>query len=343
MTSDEIKSIEEMESVMPLSIKDSVAFRLADHRAQAYMYLSMVLAVVLIPFTLKNFYSDHISVGLVGSLVVALLVSNIASMRWKQRLLFAPIVTSLSIVVALVVSISELGEVAVFWSYPIVCMLFFIHDRKIASIYTLILLIVIAPLVIHIVDTRIMIRFYVSLMLTGMFINMMVYIIEQQQKSLQKLVITDPLTGVLNRRCLDSSLQNCQERFQRNESKETVIMMDIDHFKNINDSYGHEVGDEILKKVVSLIKSRLRKLDMLFRYGGDEFIIILNEIDSDSAGKLAEELRKLVEDSDVSKTTISMGIAELKKDESTIDWMSRCDKSLYKAKKDGRNRIAIAI
>jgi len=342
MTTAEAKKIEEIENMMPAGMKASVGFRLAEHRSQAYMYLSMVLVVILIPFTFHNFYNDHTYVGLSSVLVVALLASNIMSMQLRQRLLFAPVVTSLSIILALVVSISQLGYVAIFWAYPIVCMLFFIHERKVASLYSLTLLIIIAPLVFQIIDLKIMIRFYVSLMLTGMFINMMVYIIEQQQRSLQRLIITDPLTGVLNRRCLNESMKNAQERHQRNHSKETMVMMDIDHFKGINDNNGHECGDEVLIKLVEIIKSRLRKLDMLFRYGGDEFIILLNETNAVDAGNLAEELRQLVEQSEEDKVTISMGVAELKPDESTIDWMSRCDQALYEAKLNGRNQVSIS-
>jgi len=339
MTSAELK---EIEKVMPEGMKASVGFRLADHRSQAYMYLSAVLVVVLIPFTVKNFYSNHADVGLVGLLVIALLASNIIAMKLKQQLLFAPIVTSLSIMLALVVSISELGQVAIFWTYPIVCMLFFIHERKIASLYSLAVLIMIAPLVFQMVELSIMIRFYVSVVLTGMFINMMVYIIEQQQESLQRLIITDPLTGVLNRRCLEQCMKNAQERHQRNHSEETVIMMDIDHFKSINDNYGHESGDEVLIKLVSLVKSRLRKLDLLFRYGGDEFIILLNETNVTAAGNLAKDLRQLIESSDVKGITVSLGVAELKQDESTMKWMSRCDEALYEAKQAGRNRVSVS-
>lgn len=345
MTSTETKKVEEIEKIMLASSISMTGFRFSDHRVDAYIHLSMVLVAVLLLFSLWHFYIDKIVLSLICMVIAVLFLSNIVMMKFTRRLLFPPLLTSLILISGVLVVISMLGQPAVFWAYPVICIFFSIHERKVASALTLLFLVVMAALVINVLNIDMLIRFYVTLMFTGLFANMMVRVIEQQQKSLQKLVITDPLTGALNRRCLDAALNHARECHQRSKSHETVLMMDIDHFKDINDSYGHEVGNEVLVDVVDLIKSRLRLLDMFFRYGGDEFIILLYETSVTAAGKLAEELRKLIENNKSSndvKITISIGLAEIKENETTEEWVSRCDHALYEAKQNGRNQIMIA-
>ena len=122
-------------------------------------------------------------------------------------------------------------------------------------------------------------------------------------------------------------------------------MIDVDRFKSINDQFGHATGDTVLKGIVSLIQKRSRKLDLLFRIGGEEFMLLLPDTQEAAAAVVAEELRastaesRLLEDWQV---TLSIGVAELRPGESPDSWMKHADDALYAAKKAGRNRVVCA-
>ena len=169
--------------------------------------------------------------------------------------------------------------------------------------------------------------------------------------NLYKENITDPLIGIYNRRYFDQSLAGEIERAHKYGMDLCVLMLDVDHFKNINDSYGHFAGDIVLKKLGKIVKKLLHKTHILARYGGEEFAIITPDTDLDKANRLAEEVRHNVEkaviilknDEDYEETvavTVSLGVADLcKTDKGNKCLIERADEALYKAKEKGRNRV----
>ncbi len=173
---------------------------------------------------------------------------------------------------------------------------------------------------------------------------------EQQKKNLEleEMASIDPLTGCINRRKFDE-LSNLElSRAIRYKSDVSFLMLDIDHFKSVNDRYGHGVGDEVLKHFSSICMGLARDLDIVARVGGEEFVVILPQTDSDGAFIFAERFRKKIADSSVSvgvhtiKYSVSIGIAYLdksSKDVATI--LQKADKALYAAKKSGRDKTVI--
>jgi len=173
--------------------------------------------------------------------------------------------------------------------------------------------------------------------------------IEQKNKELNSLVSRDPLTGCFNRRFMFEYLEERFVEAQSEGSTFSCIMADIDHFKNFNDRYGHAVGDEVIRATVRAMQSGLRVNDMLFRYGGEEFCVVLPETSLAEAGQVAERLRESVElyagksvrSNDVTITS-SFGVAGL--DGSMLDpaeLVGRADEALYQAKNQGRNRVIL--
>lgn len=164
-------------------------------------------------------------------------------------------------------------------------------------------------------------------------------------KKLKKLYLTDKLTGLYNRFKIDKELSSQKDNIDRNESYSCgLILIDIDYFKSINDTLGHLVGDCILKDISKLLKNNLRKTDIIGRWGGEEFLIILPFTSKDIAKKVAENLRVLIEENNFSykmdrKITISIGVTEFSKSKSVEDTLLLVDNLLYKAKKNGRNRV----
>lgn len=167
--------------------------------------------------------------------------------------------------------------------------------------------------------------------------------INRQSEKMESLAYVDRLTELYNRRFFDEKLEDEMERARRYKRPLSLVMIDIDHFKKFNDTYGHQKGDEVLKVVGQIISNSLRKNDIPCRYGGEEMVVILPETDSSNAYKIAEKLRqnvaghaKEIADVDI---TISLGAGTLRKDHLTSDnLIKNVDQALYRAKAKGRNR-----
>ena len=164
------------------------------------------------------------------------------------------------------------------------------------------------------------------------------------KKEIEKIASTDKLTGIYNRRMLDEILQIEIDVAQRHQSELSLIIVDIDYFKDVNDKYGHLVGDETLKTMSSIISEHTRNSDVFGRYGGEEFLIICAHTNKENAFVLAEKLRKIIENYNFDKIgtkTISLGISSYEKNDDINSLFKKADDALYCAKKEGRNRTII--
>ncbi len=162
------------------------------------------------------------------------------------------------------------------------------------------------------------------------------------KKRVETLSKIDTLTQLGNRAMLDNELTSEIERVRRYTSSLSVIMLDIDHFKQINDNYGHLKGDEVLQKISAIIKSSIRKTDKAGRWGGEEFLILCPETTLDNAAVLAENLRKQIELLDfgeVCRQTASFGVTAYQETDTVSTLVNRTDRALYQAKETGRNRV----
>lgn len=160
------------------------------------------------------------------------------------------------------------------------------------------------------------------------------------QQELQRQAVTDELTGVFNRNQLNNVLSKEMARDLRYEKKFGFLVIDIDNFKKINDTFGHSVGDEILRKVAQILASNIRSNDTLVRWGGEEFVIVAIEVDDISLNNLCENLREKIENDiydPVDKVTVSVGATLLRSDDTQNTLLLRADKALYEAKGKGRN------
>jgi len=164
----------------------------------------------------------------------------------------------------------------------------------------------------------------------------------KQNVLLNALSQTDPLTGLLNRRVLMEKMENEVQKFIRYETPLSVLFIDVDHFKMINDRYGHDKGDRVLKLIGSLMNQHTRATDVCVRWGGEEFVILAANTDLDSSLKLAENFRSIVENYDFAlgtNITVSIGAATIEKGQSKEEVIKAADNALYMAKESGRNRI----
>ncbi|MGY6588988.1 MAG: diguanylate cyclase [Wenzhouxiangella sp.] len=152
----------------------------------------------------------------------------------------------------------------------------------------------------------------------------------------------DPLTGLHNRRQLEPLAQTELVQFERSGKPFSLIMIDLDHFKAVNDRYGHDIGDEVLRRVGTLLQESVRTSDVVFRLGGEEMLVLCPETALEEAVKLAEKLRRLMRDQEMpfdDHLTASFGVATVVPDETLSDLLRRADDMLYRAKREGRNKV----
>ena len=162
---------------------------------------------------------------------------------------------------------------------------------------------------------------------------------------LEKLAITDPLTSLLNRRKFNELLAYEVERNQRYKAGLSLIMCDIDHFKQINDKFGHDVGDNTLKTFSNKIAKSIREVDIFARWGGEEFMILMPNVTIDNANAVAEKLRHTIEHTKIKKVnsiTVSFGVTHFNDKDTAESFIKRADEALYKAKQSGRNTVKTA-
>jgi two-component system cell cycle response regulator len=162
-----------------------------------------------------------------------------------------------------------------------------------------------------------------------------------------EMAITDPLTGLYNRRYMESHLGSLMEQAAARKKPLTVLILDIDYFKAINDTHGHDAGDDVLREFAIRIKKSIRGIDLACRYGGEEFVVVMPETDLAVATMVAERLRRRIATEPFPiqqgersvEVTISVGISALGADDDAAKILKRADKALYRAKSDGRNRV----
>jgi diguanylate cyclase (GGDEF)-like protein len=164
-------------------------------------------------------------------------------------------------------------------------------------------------------------------------------------QALEEQATTDGLTGLVNHRTFQERMSAMLGRADRHKFKVALILTDIDHFKKINDSYGHPTGDQVLRRVAAILKASARKIDIVARYGGEEFAIVLEGTDRAGARQLAERIRQEVSQQSFESpkgpfsATLSLGVAVYPEDARTKqDAIARADQALYAAKHGGRNR-----
>lgn len=168
----------------------------------------------------------------------------------------------------------------------------------------------------------------------------------QRLELAEKRSITDRLTGVWNRQHFEQVAEKELSRSQRYGDPVCLALVDIDHFKRVNDNHCHSGGDQVLKELVTVVQSRIRVVDSLFRWGGEEFAVLLPQSSLAGARLLAQRLVAAVAEHDfmgIGSITVSIGVAELEPDEDAESWFHRADQALYQAKKEGRNRVVCAM
>jgi diguanylate cyclase (GGDEF)-like protein/PAS domain S-box-containing protein len=166
------------------------------------------------------------------------------------------------------------------------------------------------------------------------------------EEELKRLARTDKLTGAFNRTKFKEIIEREIERVKRYNQPLSLIIFDIDHFKRVNDKYGHIAGDHVLKTIADIVIENIRKIDYLVRWGGEEFMILSSETRLNKAYALAERIKEVIEGhsfENVGKVTLSLGVTEFKEGDTEDSFIRRADDAMYEAKNKGRNRVEVFV
>ena len=246
-------------------------------------------------------------------------------------------------------AVSIRGPEHLIWMYPSIVAMFYLLNPKEAAVAALLAIGAVFPVILKTQDTGGVAIFLASLAVTIALSVAFAALAAGQRRELYKITLIDSLTGIGNRRALDVALDKAIGASKRAGSF-VLIMMDIDHFKSVNDIHGHSTGDEVLRRIAKVIGSKIRPTDACFRAGGEEFVILANSADIEQAQILAERLRVAVAEiehkasnsKDKLTVTASFGLAEHRSGESRDSLYRRADDALYEAKRSGRNRLHLS-
>lgn len=309
-------------------------------------YLPLILsaagALSVAPFAVMRWMNGDWIIAIIDTAIVIGFITLGTFVYRSRRVRVASIAIALLSVAGTVITVYVRGPLQAFWAFPAVMAVFYLLKPREALVMTALMLAVVAPRLAQEMEPFRTATVVITITVTAAFAYAFSVINSRQQRQLVDLATKDPLTGVGNRRALETRLAEVIAISRRKASKASLVIIDIDHFKEVNDVYGHAAGDEILQRLTRIIELRIRQADSLYRIGGEEFVVVADGQDLDGAVHLAEQLRTLVDANDLApkrKVTISVGVAELAVGEDYSTWMHRADDALYQAKRAGRNTV----
>lgn len=305
---------------------------------------SLVASLLLTPFVLNNFIQGRYYVAVLSLTVVVFCIINIYSCyrnRYHEELNLYLLTPALSI--AIIVAVYKLGIAGSYWAFLGVLSYYFILPEKKAWIANVVFIAIITPVSWSVLEPAVLIRFITALVGVGIFAFLSMREVSKQHYMLIDYASSDSLTGVYNRSLLQMHLEQAIFQSNRTNTPMTIFMIDIDHFKKVNDEYGHAVGDAVLESLGQFLKTYFRESDMVFRVGGEEFLILIHNTDVSKGCDVAEKMRGKIERLSLipdQTVTVSVGVSGLQSEMDWKEWMKYGDDNLYRAKANGRNQVA---
>jgi len=309
------------------------------------LLLSALAFICISPFIFFRLVNGDWQIAIVDTVISLVMLGFFGYVYITREVGKARLAMSLSFMSAILVGIWLKGPDLLLWIYPAMIVLYYLNSKKVALIISSSSIMILAILLTSKGNTEELATIIVTIVLTNMFSFIIFNSYHKINKKLEGLATTDELTSTLNRRALMPNLLALLSEQSRHESPMCLLLLDLDKFKNINDTYGHIIGDETLVTVSQIISNQIRNHELLYRYGGEEFLIAPIKQDLASAQKIAHRLRALIEKSPLPsgiQVTISIGVAQYHQGQTLEQWISRADSALYKAKKTGRNKVCIA-
>lgn len=318
-------------------------------RQSVETYLPLILsaagALGVLPFTVLRYMQGEWVAAAVDTIIVAGFVGLGCYVYRTRRVRGASIAISLFCIGGVISTVYLIGPHQVYWAYPAMMAVFYLLRPVEAIAIALATVAALIPGLLNAQENHATTTVLITIVVMSSFAFAFSIITNRQRQQLIQLATKDPLTGAGNRRRLDEKLIDIVHTHARDGSTASLLLIDLDHFKRVNDIHGHATGDRILKDITEIVQLRIRVTDSLYRIGGEEFVVVLEGQTLTDGEHLAEQLRTLVEANELvhdQSVTISVGVAELKLEETPQAWLHRADEALYAAKRSGRNAISVA-
>ena len=316
-------------------------------RIRVLFFIATGCGALMLPLAVFRWSAGAHSRALFNLFIAAVCFALAAGLHRAKRLgALGWVMAAVPFLGSVVTQLMERDTVAA-WVFPCLVTYFVIFGRRTATVAAGINLAVLGVLTAVVLKAPV-VQLVVLLVSASWTMGLMVALVtevEQKQREIERLATSDPLTGTGNRRALTEALWHARRQLARQREEASLVLLDLDHFKAVNDQHGHEAGDQLLVELTRLVQSRIRDADQLFRYGGEEFVLLLRHTPLEGAERMAEELRALLASQLASpggRVTASFGCAELAPGEEPSEWLTRADAALYAAKGAGRNRVVSA-
>ncbi|MFP6849232.1 MAG: GGDEF domain-containing protein [Pseudomonas sp.] len=302
--------------------------------------LGAVAVLGVAPFVVIRYQEGNFIAMLVDMLLIMGLISIVAcAYLFKKTRIVSAIAAVFINAGAVTVAINN-GVDGVLWVYP-VCASTFILVRPVEA---LLINFVAGAVVVALADVFKIVSLD-SFVITSLMLSMSAYVYAshslKQFNLLETLNTIDPLTGAFNRRSLRSDMAAALSSAQRNGTQQLLAIVDVDHFKVVNDNYGHAVGDQVLRDFVAITMANIRKYDRLYRFGGEEFVLLISEVSLEQQqaciNNLREAIRNNLKTPDGKQVTVSFGVSAWVPGTTADTWLKRADEALYLAKAGGRD------
>ncbi|MEA2090774.1 MAG: diguanylate cyclase [Campylobacterota bacterium] len=320
---------------------------------------SYATAVIFLVFGINYLFKDALLLGVVETTFGILQIINIYFLKKTDRLGISAkaLLFSIYIMTLIIFVDGGLGNTGNLWLLFIPLFTMLLLDQSESARYLIAYMLIVAAILIMSYFEMISLKYStIELRQTLVVFTVLIYLtfyneqlkkhfhqeIQENNEMLQRISKTDHLTGLANRLHTTKFLEDEYERSQRYDRATSLIMVDIDHFKTINDNYGHLKGDDVLIKIADIFKQHIRQNDLAGRWGGEEFLIICPETTLEGAKALAEKFRVQIEQTDYGlkeAVTGSFGVVQYQKGDSLKKFILQADDFLYKAKGEGRNRV----
>lgn len=317
----------------------------APYRQRILYPLAASATITLLPLAAHHLLLGRYELGGMLLLLVCMLGADAVAIARRMR---PPVPFALLLLpgaASILISLPEHSIFGAMWSYPMVMFSYFVLPRRLANAASVSFLGMAASLMALQDDPGTTLRFGLSLGFCILIVNVILNVLDSLHARLLALSIVDPLTGAFNRRHMAHAAAQALERHRRSGAPASMLLIDVDRFKSVNDLFGHGAGDQVLRDVVAAARERARRLDTLFRIGGEEFVLLLPDASAAEALVLANDLRRHIArrcSAGGQAVTVSIGVAELEGADSQDEWLRRADRALYRAKSEGRNRAIAA-
>ena len=313
-------------------------------RAKAARGVAIAALLLLLPFVVASAVQGHIGMAVGTAGIVLMLCVNLRLvMRGHDH---EPLMIYVFVPGGMLFMIHVFrvdGIIGSVWCFPSIVACYCTLGRMKALAANAVILGVALPTIWFTVEPALVWRLFATLLAVSAFAHILVREIDAVQARLRFQLEHDPLTGLLNRTSLTSHLALAVEAHERDGTPATLLMLDLDHFKSVNDRFGHEGGDQVLRTFAGLLRTCTD--GAVFRMGGEEFLVLLVGRDAGKSRRVAEALRSTTEHAAMlprHRMTVSVGLASLRPTDDQTSWMRRSDEALYVAKREGRNRVVIA-